>query len=129
MTEPQYVFAGAVRCQRGAPPFTLTLSGAAAAPATGSLTLTFSGHAPADLPATLSAASVATQGPGHYRIASGARVWQVTGGTLSATREVAAAFYLALPPRPVPAPKRLFWRLVLVLAASRAGLTLLRALR
>jgi hypothetical protein len=129
VTEPRYEFAGPVRCQRGAPPFALTLSGVATAPAAGSLTLTFSGAAPADLPATLSDASVEAAGERGYRIASGAREWQVRGGSLSATREVAAAFYRALPPRPVPVAKRFFWRLVLALAASRAGLMLLRALR
>ena len=129
MNEPRYVFAGPVRCQRGAPPFGLTLSGAAVAPAAGSLTLTFSGSAPPDLPETLGGASVESSGEGGYRIASGTREWQITGGSLSATREVAAAFYGALPPRPVPAVKRLFWRLVLALAASRAGLALLRVLR
>ena len=129
MTEPRYVFTGAVRCQRGAAPFTLTLSGAAVAPVSGSLSLTFSGSVPADLPAALSGASVETAGEGRYRIASAAREWQVTGGSLSATREVAAAFYAALPPRPVPAAKRFFWRLVLALAASRAGLVVLRVLR
>jgi hypothetical protein len=128
MNQARYEFAGAVRCQRGAPPFALTLTGAAAA-AAGSMTLTFSGSVPAELPATLSGARVEPAGAGGYRILSGAREWHVSGGSLSATREVAAAFYAALPPRPVPVAKRLMWRLVLALAASRAGLTLLRALR
>jgi hypothetical protein len=44
-------------------------------------------------------------------------------------RDVAPPFYRALPPRPVPPGKRLFWRLVLALAASRAGLSILRSLR
>ena len=129
MNEPRYVFSGPVRCQRGAPPFTLTLTGAAVAPAAGELTLTFSGQVAADLPATLSDASVQASGAAGYRIASGSREWQVTGGSLSAARAAAAAFYAALPPRPVPRAKRLFWRLVLALAATRAGLVLLRALR
>ena len=129
MTGPRYDFAGPVRCQRGAPPFALTLSGAAVAPAAGSATLTFSGSVPADLPAMLSGASVEPSGAGGYRISGGTREWQVSGGSLSVMREVAAAFYAALPPRPVPAVKRFLWRLVLALAASRAGLRLLRALR
>jgi hypothetical protein len=44
-------------------------------------------------------------------------------------RDLAAQFYRAIPPRPAPWAKRVFWRLVLGLAASRAGLALLRALR
>ncbi len=129
MSGPRYVFAGPVLCRRAAAPFALTLSGAAAAPTAGSLTLTFSGGIPDDVPPTLSGASVEPAGPAGYRIVSGAREWQVTGGSLSATREVAEAFYRALPPRPVPAAKRFVWRLILALAASRAGLVLLRALR
>jgi hypothetical protein len=129
VSEPRYVFSGAVRCQQGAPPFTLTLTGTAVAPASGALTLTFSGQVPADLPASLRDASVAASGVTGYRITSGSREWQVTGGSLSAAREAAAEFYAALPPRPVPRAKRLFWRLVLALAATRAGLVLLRALR
>lgn len=129
MSEPRYVFAGPVLCQRAAVPFALTLSGSAVAPAAGSLTLTFSGRVPDDLPATLSGAGVEPAGAAGYRITSGTREWRVTGGSLSAAREVAAAFYRALPPRPVPAAKRFFWRLVLALAASRAGLVLLRTLR
>jgi hypothetical protein len=129
VNEPRYVFAGPVHCERGAPPFALTLSGAAAAPTAGTLTLTFSGTAPADLPATLSDACVEASGTGAYRIQSGTREWQVKGGSLTSAREAAAAFYRALPPRPVPALKRLSWRLLLALAATRTGLTLLRALR
>jgi hypothetical protein len=129
VNEPRYLFSGAVRCQRGAPPFTLTLTGAAVAPAAGALTLTFSGEVPADLPATLRDASIEAGAAGRYRIRSGGREWQVAGGSLSAAREAAAQFYAALPPRPVPRAKRLFWRLVLALAATRTGLVLLRALR
>jgi hypothetical protein len=125
----RYTFAGAVRCQRGAQPFVLTLSGAGVSPAAGALTLTFSGSVPADLPDSLDEASVEVVGPQRYRIVSGAREWSVTGGSLSVTREAAASFYAALPARPVPAAKRFFWRLVLALAATRAGLMLLRALR
>jgi len=44
-------------------------------------------------------------------------------------REVAAQFYHAIPPRRAPWAKRMFWRTVLALGASRMGLRLLRALR
>ncbi len=44
-------------------------------------------------------------------------------------REIAAQFYRAIPPRPVPLLKRWFWRVVLALATSRAGLAALRVLR
>jgi hypothetical protein len=45
------------------------------------------------------------------------------------TGEIAAEFYRALPPRPVPAGKRFLLRVVFSLARSRAGFALLRALR
>ena len=129
MTEPRYVFSGPVRCRRAAPPLSLTLTGAAAAPHTGVLTLAFAAAAAADLPEALTDAVVEALGGGRYRILAAGRDWPVSARGLTVTREIAAEFYRALPPRPVPARKRLMWRAVLTLAASRAGLTLLRLLR
>ena len=44
-------------------------------------------------------------------------------------REVATTFYRAVAPRLVPLSKRLFWRVVLAMAASPLGKRLLLALR
>jgi hypothetical protein len=44
-------------------------------------------------------------------------------------REIATAFYGAIPPRRVPWTKRLFWGLVLGLAGSSWGKRVLLALR
>ena len=44
-------------------------------------------------------------------------------------REVAAAFFEALPSQPIRWTQRLFWRSVLALAATSAGRWLLRTLR
>jgi hypothetical protein len=44
-------------------------------------------------------------------------------------RDIAVPFYRAIPPRRVPLVKRIFWRVVLALAATRTGLALLRRLR
>jgi hypothetical protein len=68
-------------------------------------------------------------GAGRYRIASPAGDWLINARAVHLHRDVAPPFYRALPPRPVPPGKRLFWRLVLALAASRAGLSILRSLR
>lgn len=130
MSEPRHAFSGPVRCRRDSAPLSLTLSGAAAAPHSGMLTLAFAGAAAApDLPEALTDAAVEALGAGRYRILTAAHEWLISARGLTVTREVAAEFYRALPPRPVPAGKRLLWRAVLALAASRAGLTLLRVLR
>jgi hypothetical protein len=44
-------------------------------------------------------------------------------------REVSATFYRAIEPRTVPWGKKLFWRIVLSMAASRFGKSLLLTLR
>ena len=129
MREPRLAFSGPVRCLRAAPPLSLTLSGTAAAPHGGLLTLAFAGATDADLPEALTDAVVQALGGGRYRILTSAREWLISARGLTVTREIAAEFYRALPPRPVPAGKRLLWRAVLALAASRTGLALLRVLR
>jgi len=68
-------------------------------------------------------------GAGQYRIRAGGSEWLLAAHGAEVHRDVGASFYRALPPRPAPAGRRLLWRLVLALAASRAGLALLRALR
>jgi hypothetical protein len=86
--------------------------------------LAFSGPPPADIPEALEGAKVARLGPRQYRISSGARSWTING-VAHLHREVAGPFYKALPPRPVPWHKRLFWRLLLALAANPLGRRLL----
>lgn len=65
----------------------------------------------------------------RYRIASPPREWLVAASAIHLHREVAATFYRAIPPRSAPWGKRLFWRLVLALAARSWGKRLLLALR
>ena len=91
--------------------------------------LAFSATAPPDCPATLQDARVEHLGGTQYRISSGARAWLIESRAVHLHREVAGRFYRAIPPRRAPWRKRVFWRLVLMLAASRAGLAALRALR
>jgi hypothetical protein len=128
MSETLLAFSGTVSCERGEGPLELTLRGAAGA-AGAAHTLGFSGRAPADLPQALAAPRVEVLGEGRYRIVSGERAWLLAARAVHVSREVATPFYRALPPRAVPLGKRIFWRTVLALAGSRAGLALLRALR
>ena len=125
--EALIVFTGPVRCERGSGVLGLTLRGRAGAGA--EHTLAFSEAAPGELPLALPTARVEAAGAGAYRIVSGAKAWEVRARAVHLTRAVEREFYRALPPRPVPPLKRLFWRAVLALAASRVGLQLLRVLR
>ena len=122
-------FAGAVRCERSGAAPGFTLSGVSAAPPGDEITLVFPAAAPLNLPATLEGARVERLASGEYRISSAAREWRFSAGTAEVHAEVAAAFYRALPPRPVPWLKRVLWSLLLSLAATRAGLNTLRRLR
>jgi hypothetical protein len=148
MPEPLTIFRGAVSATRSRhAPLGLTLTGSSAGSASepGEPTqLAFSGTAPATLPAELSDVTVSQPEGGRYRLSgalaageSGAREhnagergeWQLEARAAHLHHDVGAAFYRALPPRPVPWARRLGWELVLRLAASRAGLSLLAALR
>jgi hypothetical protein len=129
MPEVLVTFRGPVHARRTPGPLGLTLSGDTREAPGAATALAFSAAAPADFPAALEDALVERIGPGEYRITSGAREWRIGARAVHLTREVAAEFYRALPPRPVPAAKRFFLRIVLALAGSRAGFSLLRALR
>ncbi len=129
MSEVLANFRGAVRCERFAPPPELILGGSTLEAPGEETTLAFSAPAPAELPDTLADAVVERLPDGRWRITSATRSWLIGSGPVHLHREVAATFYRALPPRPVPWRRRLFLRVVLGLAASRAGLALLKALR
>ncbi len=128
MPEPLAAFRGPVRIECGAGPLPLTLRGAERAGGA-PLTLAFAGASPAGIPASLEDVEVRPAGAGAYLIVSGAHAYPLAAQALHYCRDAAAEFYRALPPRPVPLGKRLFWRVVLTLARSRAGLKLLGALR
>lgn len=128
MSEAQVRFAGPVSCVRGTGALRLTLTGTAADPPAQPLTVGFAAAAPAGLPAVLEDA-VVEPASGGFRIASAAGEWTLAAPAVHVHRDVSVPFYRALPPRPVPFGKRMFWHLVLLLAGSRGGLALLRALR
>ncbi|HEV3181484.1 MAG TPA: hypothetical protein VGY90_01595 [Steroidobacteraceae bacterium] len=129
MAERLATFRGVVRCRRADTVPGLTLSGGTAEAPDEPTALAFSAVAPADLPGTLEDAVVDHLGGAHYRIGAQRREWLIASPAVHLHREIAAQFYRAIPPRPAPWAKRMFWRVVLALAASRAGLALLRALR
>ncbi len=130
MPERLVTFRGAVRCERAAAVPRLILSGSSTAEAPAEpVMLAFSAAAPADLPATLEDAVVDHLGGGEYRIGAATGAWLISSPAVHVHRDIGAQFYRAIPPRPAPWVKRVFWRAVLALAASRAGLALLKALR
>ena len=128
MPERLATFCGVVRCRRAPTVPGLILSGSTAE-AEEPTALAFSAIAPADLPVTLEDAVVDHLGGAQYRIGAGQREWLIASPAVHLHREIATQFYRAIPPRPAPWTKRVFWRVVLSLAASRTGLALLRALR
>jgi len=129
MPETLATFRGSVRCERSAYPPALTLTGMTVESPGEATALTLSAAVPAECPDTLEDAVVEHLEGAHYRIRSGMRAWPVEAAAVHLHREIAARFYQAIPPRPAPWSKRLFWRAVLVLAASSTGLAALKMLR
>jgi hypothetical protein len=118
---------GPVTCRRTAN--ALILSAAAADSADDRLIVTFICPAVPDIPDSLPAASVHALDERHYRIASESGELIVEAISLHVHRDIGRTFYRAIPPRPVPLAKRLFWSLVLALAGSRTGKLVLSWLR
>ena len=129
MTEALVVFHGDVRARPARGPYGLVLTGMTADDPQDFTTLEFAAPVAAPLPEALHDVRVESLGDGHYRVLSGTREWQVQARAAHLHRDAARQFYAALPPRPVPAGRRFFWRAVLALAGSRAGLSILRSLR
>ena len=129
MPERLATFCGVVHCRRAHSVPGLTLSGTTAEAPEEPTALAFSATAPADLPAELQDAVVDDLGGAQYRIGAEQREWLIASPAVHLHRDLGAQFYRAIPPRPAPWAKRVVWRVVLSLAASRAGLALLRALR
>lgn len=129
MSEPLARFAGSVTCERATGALRLVLRGTGATQPPRPLTVGFAAAAPAGLPGALRDAVVEESAPGHFRISSAAGEWTLAAPAAHVHSDAAQAFYRAIPPRPVPLTKRMFWKLVLILAGSRAGIALLRSLR
>jgi hypothetical protein len=129
MSEPVVRFAGPVSCVRGDGAIKFTLQGLSAAAPGQPLTVGFTTAVPTGLPAALLDVVVEERAPGMFRISSPAGDWPLLAQTMHVHRDATAPFYRAIPPRPVPPGKRIFWRLVLALAASGTGMSVLRRLR
>jgi hypothetical protein len=122
-------FRGGVSCRRDDGPLGLTLIGRTTDRPDEVATLAFAATAPPGLPEALEDATVEQVEAGRYRIRSDQREWIFFARSAHLHREVASTFYRAISPRLVPWKKRLFWRIVLAVAASRVGKTLLLTLR
>jgi hypothetical protein len=122
-------FRGGVSCRRDEGPLGLTLIGRTTDRPDEIATLAFTAAAPPGLPEALEDATVEQVGAGRYRIWSGKREWILSARSAHLHREVSTTFYRAISPRLVPWNKRLFWRVVLAMASSRAGRRLLLTLR
>jgi hypothetical protein len=130
--EPQRIatFHSGVSCRRDPlSPLGLTLIGWTADHPDEKVSLAFSGAAPDNLPDVLEDPTVDQIDVGLYRVSSPPREWIVNATAVHLHRQIATAFYRAIPPRVAPWSKRLFWRLVLALAASHSGKRVLLALR
>jgi hypothetical protein len=128
--ESVVTFCGQVDCRfDGCGPLGLILSGHTRERPEELVHVAFAGAAPADFPRTLDGASIERLGAESFRISSGARIWSVSARAAHVHREVAAAFYQAVPMAPLRWTQRLFWWIVLALAATAAGRSLLRTLR
>jgi len=125
---PQAVvqFSGPIECRRdGCGPLGLILSGHTVRHPQQLTHLSFAGAAPADLPSLLEDADVTRVGDESYCIKSGVRSWTLSARAVHLHREVAREFYEIVPGEPVRWTQRLFWRIVLALAATSAGRWLL----
>lgn len=121
------VFRGAVVCRRFAN--VITLAGPAADSPDDDLILSFIARDFPGLPEFLTAPVVVALDEHRYRVISRSQDWIIEATSLHVHRDIGNSFYRAIPPRAVPLVKRFFWRMVLVLAGSRAGRGLLLSFR
>lgn len=119
-------FSGKIECRRdGRGPLGLTLCGHTALRPQELVRLSFAGAAPHDLPQSLDGATVTRSSAESYCITSAARSWTVNARAAHLHREAARAFYRAVPLPSASWTQRLFWRIVLTLAATSTGRWLL----
>ena len=124
------MFHGGVSCRREPDgPLGLTLIGWTTDHPDERAVVAFSGHAPDNLPDVLEDPAIYRVDERRYRISSAPREWLVEATAVHVHREIATAFYRAIPPRTVPWTKRLFFRVLLAMMSRSWGKRLLLALR
>lgn len=119
----------AVRYQCGAHKSRFRLEGLSADALHERATVAFPVAVPADLPDRMNDVSVERLGDTQIAITASGRSWLLSTHNCFVHREVAESFYRAITPRAVPLSKRLFWRVVLLLAGNPVGRRLLLLLR
>jgi hypothetical protein len=129
MPEVLVRFQGRVSCEERREAPQLTLRGVRADAERTPVALAFSAAHPEDLPATLEDAVVESLGEGQYAVRSASSSWRFAARAVHLHEDVRRDFYRAIPPRKTPWARRIFFRVVLTLAASRTGLALLTRLR
>ena len=129
MPEVLAAFRGPVSCRRTFDAAGIVLCGCTAEAPAEATTITFAATTDQDLPDTLTDARVESLGERCWRVSTATRSWFIEGGTAHVHCDVAASFYRAIPPRKVRRTRRLSWNLVLILAATRLGMGVLRLLR
>ncbi len=87
--------------------------------------LSLSGLGPPPLPPLLNDLVFEVLTAQQLVLRSGVAEWPVRGAAWQLHREVGAAFFAAIPPRPTPWARRLGWTVLLGLAAIRPGRWLL----
>lgn len=128
MSAPQlFRFEGPVRCVPGPGAAGVTLQGRLmqGTEPTAAAELSLMCDEAPPLPREIADASIEIQAAPQVVVRSGAQVWQLRCSTWQLHRDVGAAFYAAIPPRPTPWTRRLGWRVLLALAATAPGRWLL----
>jgi hypothetical protein len=118
----QLRFEGPVECRCDPAASGLTLSGRSGS---GLVHVTLVGTPPPDFPARLESPVLERIADHEYRIASGGDSRTVRARRVFVHCDAREVFCAAVPARPAPLVKRLFWRALLAFAASAPGRRLL----
>ena len=123
-------FKGAVKCVDGPGRAGVTLLGKIleADGSTSAAQLSLSCRQRPALAPTLDEVSLEALTAQEMLLRSGAQQWQLRSTTWQLHRDVGAAFYAAIPPRPTPWSRRITWRVLLGIAAASPGRWLLARL-
>ena len=123
---PQIVrFEGPVSWQPGPGAAGITLLGTLGEPGSTPAQLSLIDTQTVQLPADLTNVTVELSPAAGVLLRAAAREWRIACRSWQLHRDVGAAFYAAIPPRPTPWRRRLTWRVLLGVAATAPGRWLL----